>query len=167
MKKIIIPLIVVGMILIIGYNINFNDNASNFNQKINNKIDLKTATINDLTKIPGIGYSKAKNIIDYREKHGFNTLEDLLNVSGIGVKTFNSIEKYLYLSLKKISTSKNLINLNNASLQELKSLQGIGDVYAKRIIEYRKFKKIENEIDLINIGIPKNIIEDMKRNIEY
>ncbi len=50
-------------------------------------VDLNTASIAQLNEINGIGTSKAQAIVDYREKNGpFHTVDDLLNVKGIGDK---------------------------------------------------------------------------------
>jgi competence protein ComEA len=49
------------------------------------KININTASAAKLESLPGIGPSLAKKIIEFREAHGpFVTIEDLLNVSGIG-----------------------------------------------------------------------------------
>ena len=59
------------------------------------KMDLNLATTEELTIIPGIGESTAKNIIEYRNKIGrFYKIEDLLNVKGIGKKQLEEISKY-------------------------------------------------------------------------
>ncbi len=57
------------------------------------KLDLNTATLAELdAMLPGIGPVKAKAILDYREKKGgFRSLEQLLDVHGIGPKTLDSI----------------------------------------------------------------------------
>lgn len=53
------------------------------------KINLNTATAEQLQKLDGIGETKSKAIIDYREKHGgFKRIEDVLAVKGIGDKTY-------------------------------------------------------------------------------
>lgn len=62
----------------------------------NNLININTATIEDFEALPGVGESKAKMIIEYREKNGnFNSIEDLLNISGIGEKIYEQIKIYI------------------------------------------------------------------------
>ena len=56
-------------------------------------ININTATKEVLETLPGIGPSTAKAIIEYRENIGlFETIEDIMNVSGIGEATFNDIK---------------------------------------------------------------------------
>ena len=57
------------------------------------KININTADVEALKKISGIGDSKAKSIISYREANGnFSSIEDLKNVDGIGEKMFDKIK---------------------------------------------------------------------------
>ncbi len=66
------------------------------NTENTNLININTATIDEITKIPGIGESKAKAIIEYREKNGkFNKIEDIKNVTGIGSKLYEEIKIFI------------------------------------------------------------------------
>jgi competence protein ComEA len=52
-------------------------------------INLNTATAADLQKLPGIGQKVAARIVEYRQKNGpFKKVEELMNVQGIGEKSF-------------------------------------------------------------------------------
>lgn len=57
------------------------------------KININTASMEELKKLPRIGDALAKRIIEYRNKNGpFKRIEDLKNVSGIGDKMFDNIK---------------------------------------------------------------------------
>ena len=60
------------------------------------KINLNTANESELQTLPGIGPSKAAAIMEYRDTNGsFKTIEDLLEISGIGEKTFEKLKEHI------------------------------------------------------------------------
>lgn len=63
------------------------------------KINLNTASAEELTSLPGIGEVLAARIVAYREEHGpFQTLDDIMQVSGIGSKVVEEIRDLATLS---------------------------------------------------------------------
>lgn len=56
------------------------------------KISLNNASLEELMTLKGIGESKAKAIIEYREKTPFKTIEEITNVKGIGNAMFEKIK---------------------------------------------------------------------------
>ena len=76
-----------------------NDACISSNNNIStNKISINNATKEELMTLPGIGESKAKDIIDYRTKNGpFKKLEDLKNIPGIGENVYNNLKENITL----------------------------------------------------------------------
>jgi len=59
-------------------------------------ININTAGSDELQKLTGVGPVTAQKIIDYRTKRGgFKRIEDIMNVSGIGAKTFERLKDYI------------------------------------------------------------------------
>lgn len=60
------------------------------------KININTASAEELLQLKGIGEKKAASIIEFREKQGpFETPEDLLKVPGIGIKTLEANKEHI------------------------------------------------------------------------
>lgn len=63
------------------------------------KVNINSADETALTKLPGIGSSKAQAIIAFREENGsFKTIGDLKHVSGIGEKTFEKLKEFIVVN---------------------------------------------------------------------
>ena len=60
------------------------------------KININTADMNTLDRLPEIGPSRAKAIIEWRETNGpFEKIEDIMLVGGIGIVIFETIENHI------------------------------------------------------------------------
>jgi len=138
------------------------------------KVNINTDSLEELESLPNIGPKIAKRIIEYRNTHGgFQSIEDITKVKGIGPKTFDKIKEMITVGFPTTNSSKKLetlptrssaiatnrtekVNINTDSLEELESLPNIGPGIAKRIIEYRNthggFQSIEDITKVKGIG---------------
>ena len=68
------------------------------------RIDINSASIEELQELPGIGPKIAQRIIEYRKKYGcFKYLEELKKVKGIGEKKFEKIKPLIYIGVCEIN----------------------------------------------------------------
>jgi len=64
------------------------------------KVDLNAATMEQLQQVKGIGPAIAQRILDYKQQHGsFKTVEDLLNVKGIGKSKLAALREVVTVGL--------------------------------------------------------------------
>ena len=76
-----------GMVVVIP------KSGSDTSSKTQGKININTATVEELCTLSGIGTSLAQKIVDYRTQNGpFSSIEDIKNVPGIGDALFNKIK---------------------------------------------------------------------------
>jgi len=144
--------------------------------------NLNSVTYNELLYISGIGPSTANAILDYQREFGFQQVDDLKKIRGIGEQRFNSFQKHFFIeessSSQEVSTIEppttqtrtpqhTKVNINTAMLDELVTIKGIGPVKAQAIIDYRnskgKFKKIEEITNVKGIGV--KTFEKIKDNL--
>lgn len=65
-------------------------------------LDLNTASLEELETLPGIGPVLAERIVEYRERYGgFQSVEEIMYVSGIGEKTYAKIADLLKVEVER------------------------------------------------------------------
>ena len=76
------------------------------------KININTATINELIKLNGIGESKAKLIIEYRTKNGkFKDIKEIMNIKGISETLFSKIKENITIWFIILYSNNFIVNL--------------------------------------------------------
>ncbi|KAK6491666.1 endonuclease/exonuclease/phosphatase family domain-containing protein 1-like isoform X1 [Huso huso] len=146
--------------------------ACNFSNILVNqeRLNINTATEEEMMTLPGVNRMVAQNIVEYRERiGGFKKVEDLALVSGVGAAKLEQIKLEICVSNRTGSTQhspssmrKDLnqehlaytrININTATPAQLMSIRGITEKIAKNIVVYRQqhgtFKSIE---DLVKVA---------------
>jgi len=96
-QKIVIPFISENKEDEVNQNALANQEFRQHDYSINSSLlNLNAVTSNQLETLPGIGPALAERILAYRKNHGlFRHIEDIINVSGIGEKRFESIKEYI------------------------------------------------------------------------
>ncbi len=71
------------------------------------QVDINSAGVSELAKLPGIGEQLAKRIVAYREENGpFEKAEELMNVRGIGEKSFLKLQRHITVGPEKDKRKK-------------------------------------------------------------
>ena len=123
------------------------------------KLDLNTATLEELEALPAIGPVRARAILQYREESGpFYTVEQVVEVEGIGEETLEGIRPYTRVETEGLPSpeAQEKLDLNTATQEELDALPGIGPVKAEAILQYREesgpFRTVEEIMEVKGIG---------------
>lgn len=71
------------------------------------RVNLNTASAAELAELPGIGEKVAARVVAYRKKNGgFQKIEEIMNVKGIGEKTFTRLQPHLFIEAKSKEKEK-------------------------------------------------------------
>jgi competence ComEA-like helix-hairpin-helix protein len=98
-------------------------------------VDINAADTSAFIALPGIGSKLSKRIITFREKlGGFYAVSQVAETYNLPDSTFQKIEKYLVLNSKAIKK----ININSATVDELKAHPYINYSIANAIVQYRQ-----------------------------
>ena len=98
----VVKIALLGLFLIHGLSANAEEKtegeARGKNEADVQLVNINTATEEELTELPRVGPVIAKRIVEFRAEHGnFETLEELMNVKGIGEKTFERLKPLIQL----------------------------------------------------------------------
>ncbi|XP_035284166.1 endonuclease/exonuclease/phosphatase family domain-containing protein 1-like isoform X1 [Anguilla anguilla] len=150
--------------------------ACNFSHILVNqeRLNINTATEEELMTLPGVNRAVARNIVEYRECIcGFKKVEDLALVSGVGAAKLEVIKLEICVSSRTSSSQHSPsslrkdhehlpctgMNINTATPAQLMSIRGITEKIAHNIVHYRSangpFKSIEDlvKVDHINSSL--------------
>jgi competence ComEA-like helix-hairpin-helix protein len=113
-------------------------------QQIIKAIDPNSAAYNELMNL-GFSPFISSNIIKYRNNGGrFSELSDLYKIYGIDSSYYELINRYILIvkdsqAIEKTKIQDKIsININEAGVEEMQNLSGIGPVLGKRIVKYRE-----------------------------
>ncbi|XP_016414352.1 endonuclease/exonuclease/phosphatase family domain-containing protein 1-like [Sinocyclocheilus rhinocerous] len=147
--------------------------ACNFSHILVNqeRLNINTATEEELMTLPGVNRGVAHNIVEYRECiGGFKKVEDLALVSGVGATKLEAVKLEICVSSKNSSSNHSPsslrkehehlpctgVNINTATPPQLVSVRGITEKLAKSIVEFRSahgpFRSIEDLVKVPSIN---------------
>ena len=128
--------------------------------KASEKVDINSATVDQLKAVRGLGKSRALGIARYRDRNGpFKSLDELARVPHMGDMPWGELDEVkTHLEVRidgeapPIEQAPEKVNVNGANIEELRAVEGIGAERAREIIEYReKYGRIANldELDAL------------------
>ena len=122
------------VVMVFGMIVSFGGNKGEASEKV----DINSATIEELQKLDGVGAPLAQKIIDARP---YKTVDELqAKVSGIGAAKMKAI---IDQGLAVAESFPEKIDINKASLYDLQFLTGVGAPLAQKIIDARPYKTVD------------------------
>lgn len=96
LKSLVFGLVVAAMVVVV-----FSAHVQAYTETSKKKIDINTASVTELQKLPRVGEKVAQRIIDFRKQHGdFKKIEEIMKVKGIGERTFKLIKDLIEVRAK-------------------------------------------------------------------
>ena len=111
------------------------------------KLDINTATVEQLKAIKGIGRSRAEEIVRYRGKQGpFSSIDDVAHVPHIGDMPAEELKEMKTHFMVRLAADQApptapdqlKVDVNHANVEELRAVEGIGADRAEEIVRYRE-----------------------------
>jgi competence protein ComEA len=133
-------------------------------------VDINTASLKDLETLPGVGEATAKKIVAGRP---YATVDDLAK-AGVSKATIDklrgSVQVGATAAAKPVPAAAPApsaaaakgagpVDINTASLKDLETLPGVGEVTAKKIVAGRPYTSVD---DLAKAGVSKSTIEKLR-----
>jgi competence protein ComEA len=114
-------------------------------------IDINTSGVEEWKSLPGIGEVLAARVVKFRDKiGGFLSVEQVRKTYGISDSLFSAIVPYLVFQLSSLPK----LNLNTASVYDLRSRTGVSYQLAKTIVDTRNQEGPFQDINSIKLKIP-------------
>lgn len=140
------------VVMVFGMAISFGGNRVEASEKV----DINSASVEELQKLNGIGTILAQRIVDARP---YKTLDELKSkVTGIGVAKLQAIKDQ---GLAVAESFPEKVDLNKASLYDLQFLVGVGVPLAQKIIDARPYQSVDELKDKV-VGIGEVKLQDIK-----
>lgn len=144
-----------------GFTVNADSSANNLSMKIKDEMVIVIYSKEEIDDFEAV--KEAEEIVSESCQNGIVYNDSCITSDTIKDSKSTDDSSSDNSSSEESSQEVKKVSLNNASLEELMTLSGIGEAKAKSIIEYRKEKKFEKIEDIMNVsGIGESVFEKIK-----